>query len=46
MECRCYRGGESRTRLKELRMTRLDYGALACTALVGAVIILSRVFPL
>ena len=46
MECRCYRGGESRTRLKELRMTRLDYGALACTAAVTVLIVLSRVFPL
>lgn len=46
MECRCYRGGESRTRLKELRMTQLDYGALACTVIVGVLVILSRTFPL
>ncbi len=46
MECRCYRGGESRTRLKELRMKPLDYGALVCTAVVCALVILSRVFPL
>ena len=46
MECRCYRGGESRTRLKELRMARLDYGALACTVAVTVLIVLSRVFPL
>ena len=30
MEARCYRGGDKRTRLKELRYTRLDlYGVLA-----------------
>ena len=46
MECRCYRGGEHRTRLKELRMTGLDYSALALTALVTALIILTRTFPL
>ena len=46
MECRCYRGGEHRTRLKELRMTSLDYGALLCTAVICTLVILSRVFPL
>lgn len=28
MEARCYRGGEGRTKLKQLRYTRLDYVAL------------------
>ena len=46
MECRCYRGGEHRTRLKELRMTKLDYGALACLALITALVVLTRTFPL
>ena len=46
MECRCYRGGEKRTRLKELRMAPLDYGALACAAAITALIILTRIFPL
>lgn len=33
MEARCYRGGEHRTRLRELRYTRLDaYAALATAA--------------
>lgn len=26
MECRCYRGGENRTRLKELKYTKVDLG--------------------
>ncbi|MBQ8129265.1 MAG: energy-coupling factor transporter transmembrane protein EcfT [Clostridia bacterium] len=30
MEARCYRGGEHRTRLRELRYTRLDLYALLC----------------
>ena len=41
MECRCYHGGEGRTRLKVLRFTRLDLAAfLAGGALLGAVIVL------
>ena len=33
MEARCYRGGDHRTRLRELKYTRLDlYGALAMAA--------------
>ena len=46
MECRCYRGGESRTRLKELRMTSLDYIAIVCAAVICVLVILFRVFPL
>ena len=30
MECRCYQGGEGRTKMKILRMGRLDYLALLC----------------
>ena len=29
MECRCYRGGEGRTRLKQLKTSTIDYIALA-----------------
>ena len=40
MECRCYRGGEGRTRLKVLHCTRRDYwcaaGCMACFALILA----------
>ena len=36
MECRCYQGGEGRTKLKQLHYTRLDFTAYGC----GAVLIL------
>ncbi len=46
MECRCYRGGEGRTRLKVLRCTRQDYLDLAFCILCFGVILASRlVFP-
>ena len=35
MECRCYNGGDGRTRLHELHFTRLD----AAAALLGAVFV-------
>ena len=41
MEARCYRGGEHRTRMKQLRFTRLDAAAaLIMAALLAAVIVL------
>ncbi len=46
MECRCYRGGDGRTRLKVLRCTRQDYISLAVCLVCFAVILASRlVFP-
>ena len=46
MECRCYRGGDGRTRLKVLRCTRQDYIDLAVCLACFAVILVSRlVFP-
>lgn len=45
MECRCYRGGEGRTRLRKLKATRLDFymtGLTLCT--FGFVIINNIVF--
>ena len=36
MECRCYNGGEGRTRLRQLRSTYRDYIALAVTVLFYA----------
>jgi energy-coupling factor transport system permease protein len=46
MECRCYRGGEGRTRLKVLRCTRRDYCSLAVCLACFALILASRlVFP-
>ena len=38
MECRCYRGGDGRTRLKVLKFQGRDWLALAvCLAAFGAV---------
>ncbi len=39
MDCRCYRGGEGRTRLHILRFTGLDYGAAAVNGALFAVIL-------
>ncbi len=40
MECRCYRGGEGRTRLKQLKTSTIDYIALALTILFLALVII------
>ena len=46
MECRCYRGGDGRTRLKVLRCEKQDYIDLAFCIVCFAVILSSRwVFP-
>ena len=39
MECRCYNGGEGRTRLRQLRSAPRDYMALAVTILFYAAVI-------
>jgi len=36
MEARCYRGGEGRTRMKEMKLGRLDYVAIGVFALFSA----------
>lgn len=36
MECRCYRGGENRTKLKELKFGKTDFFALLIMILFGA----------
>ncbi len=41
MECRCYHGGEGRTRLKQLR-----YGTIDAIALIGGAVILAAVLIL
>ena len=46
MECRCYNGGEGRTRLKQLKFKLIDIAGTAVIAVIAAaVIILNRVFP-
>ena len=44
MECRCYHGGEGRTRMKQLKMTFSDYAALFIGIVFLAGIILVRIF--
>ena len=39
MECRCYHGGEGRTKMKQLHMTGLDAAAAACSALFCAAVL-------
>lgn len=42
MEARCYKGGEGRTRMKQLRATARDYLALGATLAVAAVVVIFR----
>ncbi len=43
MEARCYRGGDHRTRLRELKYTKLDaYAALATVAYIAVIVIEGR----
>ena len=44
MECRCYHGGEGRTRLKVLRLTRRDWLAAAVCLAAFALIFATRFF--
>ena len=42
MEARCYRGGQGRTRLRELRYKKTDFLAIACSFAFLAVTLLDR----
>lgn len=44
MECRCYRGGEGRTRLKQMRFTKGDLWAFAIMLLLTAGVVLCDIF--
>ncbi|MEE3333115.1 MAG: energy-coupling factor transporter transmembrane component T [Ruminococcus sp.] len=44
MECRCYHGGDGRTRMKVLHMKPLDYVSLVISGIVLAGIVLCNVF--
>ena len=46
MECRCYHGGESRTRMKTLKMENIDFAALVLGIMLLAGIIVLSVFGL
>ncbi len=43
MECRCYHGGDGRTRMKQLHLCGHDYVALLCMILFVALLILSNI---
>lgn len=44
MECRCYKGGEGRTRMKQLKCRTSDILALLGVVLFGAVIVLMNIW--
>ncbi len=45
MECRCYRGGENRTRMRELTYGKADLGAVLCfVGLLGSVFVVNFLF--
>ena len=46
MECRCYQGGDGRTKMKLLRYGRLDYSAFVLGAILLGLIFLLRSFGL
>ena len=46
MECRCYHGGEGRTKLHVLKYAGRDYAALVISALICAGVIVLRQFGL
>ena len=46
MECRCYHGGDGRTRMKQLRMTLSDYVAVVVMiAVVAAMVLTNQAVP-
>ena len=44
MECRCYHGGEGRTRMKVMKASAIDYVSTGVFALLLAAIILSNTY--
>ncbi len=45
MECRCYNGGEGKTRMKQMKLSAVDFYALfICITFSGAVIALNIIF--
>ncbi len=44
MECKLYRGDVGRTRMKQLKVTRLDiFASIICALVLGAVIVIGRI---
>ncbi|MEG0540909.1 MAG: energy-coupling factor transporter transmembrane component T, partial [Angelakisella sp.] len=46
MECRCYRGGEGRTRMKQLKLSLRDLGASVVMAFAFAAVIAINFYTL
>ena len=46
MECRCYRGGDGRTRLKQLKTAPRDYIAIVVMLLLLGAVIVTNIVPL
>ncbi len=44
MECRCYHGGEGRTRMKQLKITAVDFVGMGFMAVFMALVILTNKF--
>ena len=44
MECRCYRGGSGRTRMKSLKYSARDFVVLMCSVLVCVGIVLINIY--
>ncbi len=44
MDCRCYRGGDGRTKMNAMRLEKRDWAALVVSAVYVAGIILMRIF--
>lgn len=45
MTCRCYTGGDGRTRMKQMKLSGLDFFALiACIAITAGIIVLNHFF--
>ena len=44
MECRCYRGGEGRTRMKQLHLSSLDWISTGVVTVVFAAAIMMNLF--
>ena len=44
MECRCYQGGDGRTRMKVLKINKLDVACILVTVLVLVGVILCNIF--
>jgi energy-coupling factor transport system permease protein len=44
MECRCYRGGDSRTKMNVMKMHIRDYISLACVVIYFVAIVIIKIF--